>query len=84
MTTKEPGGPFSTKLGKKYHVVFIRQCDTEPKAGNYVYRLLTEEEKTGLFARTRWKSWLKGPYQIENTSPPPPYSREVFLFFLLR
>ena len=82
MTTKEPGGPFSTKLGKKYHVVFIRQCDTEPKAGNYVYRLLTEEEKTGFFARTRWQSWLKGPYQIENTSPP--YSREVFLFFLLR
>ena len=41
MTMKEPGGPFSTKLGKKkYHVVFIRQCDTEPKAGNYVYRLL--------------------------------------------
>ena len=55
-------GAFSTKLGKRYHVVFIRQCDTEPKAGNYVYRLLTEEEKTCLFARTRWKSWLKGPY----------------------
>lgn len=32
--------PFSTKLGKKYNVVFIRQCDTELKAGNYVYRLL--------------------------------------------